>query len=136
MVAEIVTRNDALDGYTSEYNAELIEEAISVLGSISTQIDSIKSSLVKLESLRDDLSSILTKLDDKMELLKGEFAAYESEVKAINESQPELSVELTFKGDKDAFRELLKKAFRGSNLKDAKRQMLSENFTDFLAIEN
>lgn len=98
MVAEIVTRNDALDGYTSEYNAELIEEAISVLGSISTQIDSIKSSLVKLESLRDDLSSILTKLDDKMELLK--------------------------------------KAFRGSNLKDAKRQMLSENFTDFLAIEN
>ena len=32
--------------------------------------------------------------------------------------------------------ELLKKAFRGSNLKDAKRQMLSENFTDFLAIEN
>lgn len=69
-----------------------------MLGSISTQIDSIKSSLVKLESLRDDLSSILTKLDDKMELLK--------------------------------------KAFRGSNLKDAKRQMLSENFTDFLAIEN
>ena len=72
MVAGIVTRNDALDGYTSEYNAELIEEAIAVLGSISTQIDSIKSSLVKLESLRDDLSSILTKLDNKMELLKGE----------------------------------------------------------------
>lgn len=197
MIAGIVTRNDALNGYTSEYNAELIEEAISVLGSISTQIDSIKSSLVKLESLRDDLSSILTKLDNKMELLKGEFAeikrqigdteldvdaypqlkanlesvktkiedlfkkmgsqetiknnlrasmrkrnellacefsAYESEVKAINESQPELSVELTFKGDKDAFRELLKNAFRGSNLKDAKRQMLSENFTDFLAL--
>lgn len=197
MIAGIVTRNDALNGYTSEYNAELIEEAISVLGSISTQIDSIKSSLVKLESLRDDLASILTKLDDKMELLKGEFAeikrqigdteldvdaypqlkanlesvktkiedlfkkmgsqetiknnlrasmrkrnellacefsAYESEVKAINESQPELSVELTFKGDKDSFRELLKNAFRGSNLKDAKRQMLSENFTDFLAL--
>ena len=197
MIAGIVTRNDALNGYTSEYNAELIEEVISVLESISTQIDSIKSSLVKLESLRDDLASILTKLDDKMELLKGEFAeikrqigdteldvdaypqlkanlesvktkiedlfkkmgsqetiknnlrasmrkrnellacefsAYESEVKAINESQPELSVELTFKGDKDAFRELLKNAFRGSNLKDAKRQMLSENFTDFLAL--
>ena len=197
MIAGIVTRNDALNGYTSEYNAELIEEAISVLGSISTQIDSIKSSLVKLESLRDDLASILTKLDDKMELLKGEFAeikrqigdteldvdaypqlkanlesvktkiedlfkkmgsqetiknnlrasmrkrnellacefsAYESEVKAINESQPELSVELTFKGDKDSFRELIKNAFRGSNLKDAKRQMLSENFTDFLAL--
>ena len=55
MIAGIVTRNDALNGYTSEYNAELIEEAISVLGSISTQIDSIKSSLVKLESLRDEI---------------------------------------------------------------------------------
>lgn len=49
MIAGIVTRNDALNGYTSEYNAELIEEAISVLGSISTQIDSIKSSLVSLK---------------------------------------------------------------------------------------
>ena len=29
---------------------------------------------------------------------------------------------------------MLKNAFRGSNLKDAKRQMLSENFTDFLAL--
>ena len=80
MVAGIVTRNDALDGYTSEYNAELIEEAIAVLGSISTQIDSIKSSLVKLESLRDDLSSILTKLDNKMELLKGEFAEIKRQI--------------------------------------------------------
>ena len=29
---------------------------------------------------------------------------------------------------------MLKNAFRGSNLKDAKRQILSENFPDFLAL--
>ena len=34
----------------------------------------------------------------------------------------------------ESFRDLLKNAFRGSNLKDAKRQILSENFPDFLAL--
>ncbi len=197
LIARIVTRKDSLDGYKSEYNAELIEAATSVLESISTEFDSVKSSLVRIKGLRDEFSSIQTKLDEKMELLKGEFAeikrqigdteldvdvypqlkanlesvkakisdlvkkmgsqdtlkkdlrtsmrkrnellarefaAYEAEVKAINESQPELSVELTFKGDKDNLRELLKNAFRGSNLKDSKRQMLSEAFSDFLAL--
>ena len=101
------------------------------LESVKTKIEDLFKKMGSQETIKNNLRASMRK---RNELLACDFSAYESEVKAINESQPELSVELTFKGDKDAFRELLKNAFRGSNLKDAKRQMLSENFTDFLAL--
>ena len=46
------------------------------------------------ETIKNNLRASMRK---RNELLACEFSAYESEVKAINESQPELSVELTTK---------------------------------------
>lgn len=55
-------------------------------------------------------------------------------MKKINDSQPELSVQLGFKGDKEKFKEYLKSDFRGSSIKDTKYQSLVDNFSDYAAL--
>lgn len=79
-------------------------------------------------------NSFRTALRKRNELLQKQFKTYETAVKKINESQPELSVSLDFKGEKDKFKEYLKSDFRGSSIKDTKYQSLVDMFSDYAAL--
>jgi len=79
-------------------------------------------------------NSFKTSLRKRNELLQKQFKSYEAAVKRINESQPELSVRLEFKGEKDKFKEYLKSDFRGSSIKDTKYQSLVDAFSDYAAL--
>lgn len=109
------------------------------MGQLCTQIDSIKSSLVKLESLRDDLSSILTKLDNKMELLKGEFAEIKRQIGDTEldvDAYPQLkanleSVKAKIKNlvEKMGSQDTIKGAFRASMRK--RNELLAHEFSAY-----
>ena len=62
------------------------------------------------------------------------FHAYKTETERINNSQSELRIDITFKGDKEGFKTKLKSDFRGSGISDAKYQSLSEIFADYVAL--
>lgn len=62
------------------------------------------------------------------------FHAYQAETERINNSQSELRIDITFKGDKEGFKTRLKSDFRGSAISDAKYQSLSEMFSDYVAL--
>ena len=68
------------------------------------------------------------------DLLLQLFHAYKAEAERINNSQNELRIEITFKGDKEGFKTKLKSDFRGSGISDAKYQSLSETFADYVAL--
>ena len=95
----------------------------------------------QLKKLSDSLTgkpvfenSFKTALRKRNELLQKQFKLYETAVKKINDSQPELSVLLKFKGDKERFKEYLKSDFRGSSIKDTKYQLLVDTFSDYAAL--
>ena len=62
------------------------------------------------------------------------FHAYKTETERINNSQSELRIDITFKGDKEGFKTKLKSDFRGSGISDAKYQSLSAIFADYVAL--
>lgn len=95
----------------------------------------------QLKKLSDSLTgkpvfenSFKAALRKRNELLQKQFKLYETAVKKINDSQPELSVLLKFKGDKERFKEYLKSDFRGSSIKDTKYQLLVDTFSDYAAL--
>ncbi len=62
------------------------------------------------------------------------FHVYKAETERINNSQSELRIEITFKGDKGGFKTKLKSDLRGSGISEAKYQTLSEMFADYVAL--
>ena len=62
------------------------------------------------------------------------FHAYKAETERINNSQNELRIEISFKGDREGFKAQLKSDFRGSGITDSKYQSLSETFVDYVAL--
>ncbi|MGI5892246.1 MAG: TrlF family AAA-like ATPase [Bacillota bacterium] len=111
---------------------------VDAYSSLKTGLEETKGQIKDLRkkaTSREKLySAFRTALRKRNELLLKEFQAYETEVRAINESQPELVVEIIFKGDKDKFKDILKSTFRGTSIKDSKYQMLAEQFSDFAAL--
>lgn len=64
--------------------------------------------------------------------LHQQFHAYQAEINRINTSQEELRIEITFKGDREAFKARLKSDFRGSGISEIKYQTICESFTDYV----
>lgn len=62
------------------------------------------------------------------------FKAYETEVERINGSQNELKIQIEFKGDRETFKNQLKSDFRGTSISEAKYQVISEKFNDYVAL--
>lgn len=59
------------------------------------------------------------------------FNAYKTETERINQSQDELKITITFKGEREGFKSQLKSDFRGSSISDSKYQTISERFVDY-----
>lgn len=62
------------------------------------------------------------------------FHAYKLETERINQIQSELRIAIAFKGDKEGFKARLKSDFRGTGISETKYQMLSDTFTDYVAL--
>ncbi|MFO7749864.1 MAG: histidinol-phosphatase [Desulfobacteraceae bacterium] len=81
--------------------------------------------------LKDDLLKELVRLND---LWHEEFKSVKSELDKINQSHSSLSIDALYKGDKTAFSAFMKDVFRGSRLREATFQNLTEKFVDFGAM--
>ena len=152
---------EGIDGKYTEYKVLLdsldgkIESLKGEFAEIKRQIDDPQVDIDAYPKLKTDLqetegkikklsesligknvfeNSFKTSLRKRNELLQKQFKSYEAAVKRINESQPELSVRLEFKGEKDKFKEYLKSDFRGSSIKDTKYQSLVDAFSDYAAL--
>lgn len=186
-----------LQGYQSEYNKDLFDEAHTVLIAVDEQLKSIDVSIGTIKSSESDLSNIATKLLERLTGLADEFAeikreikdealdvdgfvkltselekvkeklaqlneamvsktkieaaftkaarqrndallemfnAYKDETEAINQSQNELRIAISFKGDRESFKNQLKSDFRGSGISESKYQTMSEQFIDYGAL--
>jgi len=161
IIGNIKKEIENADGKYTEYKALLdgldgkIESLKGEFAEIKRQIDDpqvdidaypkLKTDLQetegKLKKLSESLAgknvfenSFKTALRKRNELLQKQFKSYGVAVKKINDSQPELSVRLEFKGEKEKFKEYLKSDFRGSSIKDIKYQSLVEMFSDYAAL--
>ena len=62
------------------------------------------------------------------------YNAYKAETERINQSQTELRIEITFKGDREGFKSQLKNDFKGTGISDIKYQAICNAFTDYMEI--
>ena len=161
MVENIKKNVDKVDVKSEEYNAILekmnckIDSLKDEFAEIKRQINDpkvdidafprLKTDLQKTDEMIKSLSKSLTNkqsfensfrtaLRKRNELLQKQFKKYENEIKKINESQPELLVKMTFKGEREKFKEYLKSDFKGSSIKETKYQLMVEKFTDYAAL--
>lgn len=140
VIHQLEERLDSLKDEFAEIKRQIGDTELDVdsYSKMKTGLEDAKEKISKLqersrssEKLKSDYR---TALMNRNELLMREFQAYEAEVKAINECQPELRVDIIFKGDKEAFKASIKSAFKGTSIKDTKYVELSERFTDFAAL--
>lgn len=68
------------------------------------------------------ISAMQCSIDERNKALMQVFSMYEEEIKAINRSQTELRLEITFKGDKEQFKESIKNQFKGTSISESKYQ--------------
>jgi predicted ATPase len=98
-----------------------------------TEIEKLKKVQKSDKSIRNAIS---TAIREKNEILTEQFNAYKTETDGINTSQNELTVNLTFKGDKANLAEALKGLIKGTGIREAdvKIKKLCEEFPDSIAI--
>ena len=106
-------------------------QMFSLLGEMSQKIDDLKS---KGNSKKGVETILKQHIIERNELLLSIYRAYVEEATKINTTQSELHIDITFKGQKDTFKEELKRRLRGTGITDAKYQQMSEKFSDFVAI--
>ena len=110
------------DSYV-KYNSELEKTLVDI------------DKFTKRNNSRDHLILEIKSLDQKRnDMLNDVFRKYEHEIKKINESQSELKIDITFKGDKEKFKQDIKNKFKGTGLTDNKITEISKQFSDFADI--
>ncbi|MBR3355263.1 MAG: AAA family ATPase [Oscillospiraceae bacterium] len=117
-------KDESLDGDTFVQltaDMEKIKENLRQLEEKSKTKKSIEASFSKAARLRNDA-------------LQKRYQAYQEETERINSNQNELHIEITFKGDREGFKAKLKSDFRGSGISDGKYQIMSEKFSDYVAL--
>ena len=92
----------------------------------------LKSLTEKSDSRKTIESAFKEAARQRKDLLQKQFCNYEKETKRINDSQDKLRIEITFKGDRDAFKAKMKSDFKGTGISELKCQRLSENFSDYV----
>lgn len=189
--------SNALDGYSSDFNKDILDDVSAVLSLIDAQLTQIGSCIVEIEKQCSCMEDIISHLKERTDSLADEFAEikreikdetldvdsfvrmtaelqktkeklkrlseeastkskieasftkairerndallttyndYKAETERINQSQTELRIEITFKGDREGFKSQLKNDFKGTGISDAKYQAISDAFTDYAAI--
>ena len=89
--------------------------------------------LEKQESRRRNLESLLNGyLAELNNLWNEEFQVLNKEVDRINKAQDKLQIFISFKERRETFLTKLKSMFKGTGIKDATYQKMSEDFVDFI----
>ena len=117
-------KDETLDADTFvQLTAEMakVHERLKQLGDKSKEKESIEKAFKRAARQRN-------------ESLQQLFHAYKAEIERINNSQNELRIEISFKGDREGFKARLKSDFRGTGISDSKYQSISETFVDYVAL--
>ena len=110
------------DSYV-KYNSEL-EKTLDDIGKFT-----------KRNHSRNSLSTEIRDFARKQnKMLNNIFQKYRDEIKKINENQNELKIKITFKGDKETFKQSIKAKLKGTGLTDNKITELSKQYSDFIDI--
>lgn len=140
IITKLVKRIDGLADEFAEIKREIKDETLDADGFVkmTADIEKIKERLNQLSEAAKSKSKIeanfLEAARKRNDILLSTFNAYKSETKRINQSQSELKIEISFKGDREGFKAQMKSDFRGTGISDSKYQIMSEKFTDYIAL--
>lgn len=105
---------------------------------LRTTVDQATQMLLALKKEESNRSTLNAELLKELAILntlwRDEFKEVKSELDKVNQSHSSLMIEAEFKGDKIAFITFMKEIFRGSRLRDATFQHLTNRFVDFGAM--
>ena len=130
----------ALSDEFAEIKREIKDESLDAdtFVQLTADMEKIKENLRQLEEKSKTKASIEASFSKAARLrndaLQKLYHAYQSETERINNNQNELRIEITFKGDRDGFKAKLKNDFRGSGISDGKYQIMTEKFSDYVAL--
>lgn len=107
---------------------------------LSKDLDLQNAKLVEIGKLDKRKDQILQKLRQALVDLKNlwhaEYQLVVGEVGKLNQNQSKLRIEITFKGNKDRFKEFVRGNVRGSNLRDSAISEIADHYADLIEVYN
>ena len=140
VINKLAAKVTALSDEFAEIKREIKDETLDAdtFVQLTAEMEKVKERLKELddksktkESIENAFKRAARQRNDSLLQL---FHAYNVETERINNSQSELRIEISFKGDREGFKAKLKSDFRGSGISDSKYQSLSETFVDYVAL--
>lgn len=134
------TRVDFLADEFAEIKREIKDETLDVDSyvNMTANLQKTKEKLKQLNEESSSKSKIETSfkkaIRERNEALLTTYKAYKDETERINQSQTELRIEITFKGDRNGFKSQMKSDFKGTGISDTKYQEICDLFADYAAI--
>lgn len=131
---------DLLKEEFAQIKREIQDDTLDLESFVQYTADQEKNSkrIGELKKVADSQSELITQIKriirERNETLRNIFMAYQAEIEKINLSQSELKIEISFKGNKELFKEALKDNFKGSSVSENKYQQISEHYSDFVAL--
>ena len=140
VISRFKTRVDSLADEFAEIKREIKDETLDV-DSYVNMTANLQKTKEKLQQLNEESSSkskvetSFTKaIRERNDALLTTYNAYKNEIERINQSQTELQIKITFKGDRDGFKSQMKSDFKGTGISDIKYQAICDLFSDYAAI--
>ena len=103
-------------------------------------LDLIKAQLSELEKLSKKKNELQIQLEqslvDLQVLWHNEFEIVQEEIKKVNDDQDAITINVSFKGNKDNFKWYLKENLRGSNLRENNIQTVIDDYNDLISVYN
>lgn len=140
LISRLKERIDSLADEFAEIKREIKDDTLDVdsFVKMTAELQKTKEKLKQLSeeaSSKSKIEASFTKATrERNEALLATYNAYKAETERINQSQTELKIEITFKGDREGFKAQLKNDFKGAGISDIKYQAICDSFTDYAAI--
>lgn len=133
---QITTLSDEFAVIKREINDESLDadtfiQLTADMERIKENIRQLEEKLKKKKAIETSFSKAARLRNDALQKL---YQAYQDETDRINNNQNELRIEITFKGDREGFKARLKSDLRGSGISDGRYQIISEKFSDYVAL--
>ncbi|MCZ2482178.1 histidinol-phosphatase [Aquirufa nivalisilvae] len=107
---------------------------------LSKELDLQKAKLIEIEKLDLRRKLILQKLRQALVDLKTlwheEYQLVSNEVDKLNIDQQKLKIEVSFKGNKERFKDFLRSSVRGSGLRDTTISEIADEYADLIEVYN
>jgi len=133
-------RIESLSDEFAEIKREIKDDTLNAddFVKMSENLESLKLQLKDLNEKSNSKKKLETAFLEAMrqrnEMLLNIFNLYKNEISRINSTQDKLHIEITFKGDKENFKEQLKTDFKGTGISDVKYQKIIEKFSDYVDV--